>query len=96
MLPAEPTALTPAGRLRRVGACAVLTGLSHLYMNVGPNLYMKALYYTARAQYKGVLGKGAQGAARRRTVVLCPAGACVWYSPGDRLIRLDLNSRQAV
>ena len=73
MLPAEPTALTPAGRLRRVGACAVLTGLSHLYMNVGPNLYMKALYYTARAQYKGVLGKGAQGAARWSSALPGPA-----------------------
>ena len=31
--------------------CSTHWPLSHLYMNVGPNLYMKALYYTARAQY---------------------------------------------
>ena len=91
MLPAEPTALTPAGRLR-VGACPVLTGLSQLYMNVGPNLYMKALYYTARAQYKGVLGKGAQCAARWSSAL--PPGPI--SGTGDQIIGLDLNSRRAV
>ena len=88
-MPAEPTARMRVGRLRVRPACPQLTGLSQLYMNVGHEC-RPFIYYTASAQYRGVLGKGAQGAAAARWSSALPQGPAPSTHPvtGSGLIRI--------